>query len=71
MKTQIATDDRNGENVEYIIRANAFGEGVETARCTVDGTGVVRVWDSIAGYYTTCHQLTEAQQNRIRKAAGQ
>ena len=68
MKTRICTDEINGTVTEYLIRANAFGQGVETARCTVEG-GVVRVWDSIAGYYTTCHRLTPSQQGRVRKAA--
>ena len=36
---------------------------------SVDAAGVVSVYDSIAGYYTTCHALTERQMARIRRLA--
>lgn len=53
------------------VRAKAFsGEGVRTNRCTVDADGTVRVYDSVAGYYTTCHSLTSATIRRIRRLAG-
>lgn len=39
---------------------NAFNGLRGTYRATVKG-GVVVVWDSIAGHYTTCHSLTAAQ----------
>lgn len=53
------------------IRAKAFAtEGVRTNRCTVDADGTVRVYDSIAGYYTTCHSLTDAAIRRVRRLAG-
>ncbi len=53
------------------IRAKAFsGEGVRTNRCTVDADGTVRVYDSAAGYYTTCHSLTSAAIRRVRRLAG-
>ncbi len=29
----------------------------------------VRVWDSVAGYYTVCHSLSAASVRRIRKMA--
>ena len=32
----------------------------------VSAGGVVRVWDSIAGHYTTCHALSEAEQEMLR-----
>ena len=35
-----------------MVRAIAYVE---------DGIKKVRVWDSVAGYYTTCHSLTAAQ----------
>lgn len=48
------------------IRAKAFaGEGIRTHRVAVDTDGVVRVWDSVAGYYTTCHSLGRAAIRRI------
>lgn len=31
--------------------------------------GIIRVWDSVAGYYTTCHSLSESAKKRIRKIA--
>jgi hypothetical protein len=45
------------------VRAKAFTGGkIETVRCIVDADGTVRVWDSVAGYYTTCHILSESAQ---------
>lgn len=37
-------------------------------RCNAyaDAHGVVRVWDSVAGHYTTCHSLTPAQIRYVR-----
>ena len=34
------------------------------ACCGADGT--VRVWDSVAGHYTTCHRLTAGQLRYVR-----
>lgn len=34
---------------------------------TADTDGTVRVWDSVAGHYTTCHSLTPAQIARVRR----
>ena len=52
------------------IRAKAFtGEGVRSHKCMVDTDGTVRVWDSVAGHYTTCHSLSVAAQRRIRRLA--
>jgi hypothetical protein len=49
------------------IRCKAFdGEGVRTNRVMVDDDGTVRVYDSVAGYYTTCHSLSERTMRRIR-----
>lgn len=51
-------------------RAKAFrGQGVQTIEALVEGDGTVRVYDDIAGYYTTCHSLSERAQARIRKLA--
>ena len=35
----------------------------------VDADGTVRVWDSIAGHYTTCHSMAPAALRRIRAMA--
>ena len=34
-----------------------------------DEDGTVRVYDSVAGHFTACHSLTEAQQRHVRAAA--
>ena len=48
------------------IRAKAFsGEGVRTHRIMIED-GRVLVWDSIAGYYTSCHSLSAATIRRAR-----
>ena len=53
------------------IRARAFtGSTVRPVRCLVEPDGTVRVWDSVAGHWTTCHALTADAQRRARKAAG-
>ena len=53
---------------QYItIRAHAFtGEGIRAQRVSVDDDGTIRVYDSVAGYYTTCHSLSASAQRRIR-----
>jgi hypothetical protein len=38
-------------------------------RLQVSSDGSVRVWDSVAGHYTLCHDLSAAAQLRARKAA--
>lgn len=45
------------------------GQGVAEHRLMVEADGTVRVWDEIAGYYTTLHSLSEASQRRIRALA--
>jgi hypothetical protein len=54
----------------FDTRAKAFsGQGVRTHRVSVDSDGTVRVYDNVAKHYTTCHALTERQQERIRREA--
>lgn len=58
------------------IRCKSFtGEGVRTHRIMVDADrvegrdvtrGTVRVWDDVAGHFTTCHSLSDATIRRIR-----
>ena len=56
--------------VVVVARAKAFaGQGVGTHKFEVESDGTVRVYDPIAGYYTLCHSLSDATQNRIRKLA--
>lgn len=60
------------------VRANAFGR-VENLQVMVTTSVLpmtqervreaVRVWDSVAGYYTRGHSLSRAAQNRIHKLA--
>ena len=50
------------------MRCKAFsGEGVRMNRVQVSDDGTVRVWDSVAGHYTTCHVMTAAAQRRARE----
>jgi hypothetical protein len=51
------------------IRARAFGGRLEQIRVMVDPTGTVRVYDDVAGHYTTCHSLSTRDLSRARKAA--
>ncbi len=58
------------DSIEITARAKAFsGDGVREHKFSVSEDGTVRVWDKIAGYYTTCHSMTPATQTRIRKIA--
>jgi hypothetical protein len=51
------------------IRAKAFaGEGVRSHKVQIDGD-TIRVWDSVAKHYTTCHSLSQSAIRRIRAAA--
>jgi hypothetical protein len=53
------------------MRCKAFSSegGVRENRVQVSEDGTVRVWDSVAGHYTTCHVMTAAAQRRARKSA--
>lgn len=58
-----------GQTVEITARAKAFsGQGVRAHRMMISD-GTVRVWDSIAGHYTTCHVMSAATQRRIARLA--
>ena len=41
----------------------------DRAQAFADSDGVVRVYDDVAGYYTTCHSLTATQEARVRRLA--
>lgn len=49
------------------IVATPFAGGPrQLCDCVVDSQGVVRVYDSVAGYYTVCHSLTELDMAKVR-----
>lgn len=53
-------------DVRFTARAKAFSdEGVREHKIKVDSDGTVRVWDSVAGHYTTCHSLSVGAQRRL------
>jgi hypothetical protein len=55
--------------IKKVVRCKAFaGEGVREHRVEIDAAGAVRVWDSVAGHYTTCHSLSASAIRRIRRA---
>lgn len=49
-------------------RAKVFGKFAEY-KFQIDGYGNIRVWDDVAGHFTTCHDMTAAQKRRILKLA--
>lgn len=65
-------DDRTGtflKDIEVKARCKAFsGQSVEEHRILIGADKSVRVWDSVAGHYTTCHILSRPAQLRIIKA---
>lgn len=51
-------------------RAKAFSnEGIKSHKFSINADSTVRVWDAVAGYYTTCHCLSKSAEARIRKLA--
>lgn len=60
------------DSTKFIVVNNlvAFSGGrVESlATCSVDGTGTVHVFDSVANAMTLCHSISEIDQDRIRQA---
>ena len=55
---------------EITARAKAFShEGIKSHKFCVDADGTVRVWDAVAGHYTTFHGLRKSAEARIRKLA--
>ena len=65
-------DDFTGDfltEIEVTARCKPFtGEGIAEHRIQISRDKTVRVWDGVAGHYTTCHSLSRAAQNRIIKA---
>ena len=55
--------------IEFTGRARAFsGEGMKSHRFQLTH-GELRVWDSVAGHYTTCHCLTPGMVRRLAESA--
>lgn len=51
----------------YAFFGKAFrNERADHYRGSVDADGTVRVYDHVAGYYTTCHDLSAADQAKLR-----
>ena len=51
-------------------KAKAFSsEPVKAHKFAIEADGTVRVWDSVAKHYTTCHSLSKSAIARIRKIA--
>ena len=48
---------------------NAFSNCKGTYQAYAEKDGTVRVYDSVAGHYTTCHSLTENQKAYVRRMA--
>jgi hypothetical protein len=58
------------QEIYLTARCRAFaGSPAREHKIMVDSAGVVRVYDSVAGYYTTCHSLSARTQRRIRSLA--
>ncbi len=58
------------ESKTVTVKCKAFSGGrIQSHRCIVDADGSVRVYDDVAGYYTTCHSMSERTQARVRKLA--
>ena len=54
--------------IEIEARAKAFsGQGVKTHRFQVETNGDVRVWDDVAGYFTSRNSLSDSAKKRIAK----
>ena len=52
-----------------LIKGAFQGEGYQHRDVSVSLTDTtVRVWDDVAGHYTTCHSLTPSQCKRLRSA---
>ena len=64
----MATTTNQDRQIE--MRCRAFtATPIQLHRIRVSADGTVRVYDSIAGHYTTCHSLSQGAQRRARKLA--
>ena len=61
---------KNTTTIKIEATVKAFtGQSRRTHKLSVSPDGTVRVWDDVAGHYTTCHCMSPATQSRIRKLA--
>lgn len=72
-ETKLTTSPASGtqDAIEINMRCKPFSErsAIKEHRLLVDAGGTIRVYDSIAGHYTTCHRLDKyAQAKAIRLA---
>lgn len=52
------------------IRCRAFSnDTIRMNKVAVDRYGTVRVWDGVAGHFTTCHIMSRAAIAKARKMA--
>lgn len=49
-------------------RVKCFGV-LTTYRVSIGPDGTVKVYDSVAGHYTRCHDLSVRQQSKLREIA--
>ena len=69
INSTIAADTANDKF--FAIRCKAFrGEGIKLNSVCVTPDGKVRVYDSVAGHYTTLHSMSRAAVAKARKMAG-
>ena len=60
------------ENQITTARVKAFtGQSRRNHKLSVSPDGTVRVWDDVAGHYTSCHCMSDADLSRVRKLAQQ
>jgi hypothetical protein len=53
----------------FYARAKVFaGHGIEVCQFSVTGNEI-RVWDSVAGHYTSCHSMSPSTIRRIKRIA--
>lgn len=58
------------QSTQVTSRTKAFtGQPIAEHTFDVAADGTVRVWDSVAGYFTTCHAISKSAMARIRKMA--
>lgn len=55
--------------IEAKVKAFSCESTPRHHRLSVSPDGTVRVYDDVAGYYTTCHSMSAATQRRVRKLA--
>lgn len=56
-------------SIKVTAKAKAFSQENAQVYQFLVSADAVRVWDDVAGYYTTCHALNERAIKRIRALA--